>query len=623
MTMHILKGEFPIVYWGQSYMGTQESYIDAPLMYLFGVNAFSIRIFSFVFSILFMYFSYKLACKIYNRDVGIITLLLLAIPIPYLSIASAVIQPDTYIPIITFGTIALLITHDLVFSSQTSKKSIKFAFLGFLLGFAFWMHLLIVVYIPVVAFFLFLKDKLIIFRKNFWIFILSFIVGGFPIIYYNFANDFATFRYTAGGVNFQQALENFKALFSVTLHFLLGLKIMLTADTSYNINLPGFLYLSAGAIFVFLLVYVIATKFKNIWRICILSLKNVDGTSLLIITAIASIYIFCRTARTNWYAVRYILPIMPALPIIIAYGLWQMFRFSKALGICLTCIILVSHVWGNVILAKAINTPDFVGEKIDQQDLTPVINFLKENEIYFGYSNYCVAYPLTYITQEKIIIAPPFDERQTGYKIPYIDQVRKADKVAYIMHKNLGVKADDFENKLKIIGGKYKRKSLGAYTVFYAFEPPYKESKLTQIPSTDWKAGSNFKTENASLAIDNNITTRWGSGAPQQPGMFFSIDLGKPYQISKIAFNLGKFVSDSPRGYKIETSIDNKQWNIVSDNPNNIGGLFWEGSHPRFLLYDEYFTAAFNPVQTRYIKITQTGYDQRFDWSIAEILIFG
>ena len=38
------KGEFPVVYWGQSYMGTQESFFDAALIWMFGPGTLIIRL---------------------------------------------------------------------------------------------------------------------------------------------------------------------------------------------------------------------------------------------------------------------------------------------------------------------------------------------------------------------------------------------------------------------------------------------------------------------------------------------------------------------------------------------------------------------------------------------------
>lgn len=622
MAMHILKGEFPIVYWGQSYMGTQEAYIDAPLIWLFGANAFSLRIYPFIWSVLFMFFSYKLASRIYNEEVGLITFLLLALPSPYLSMASAVVHPDNYIAAITLGSIAFIITYDLVFNDP-KRRIFRFALLGFILGYAFWLHILVVSYIGLVLLFLFLKDKLLIFRKGFWILVLMFIIGSLPLLYYNMTHNFATFHDVAGGVDLVTAIGNLRKLFKVTLHFLLGFKIMLCADVGYFADLPSFLYFSTGVILSGLVIYVIITKFKNIWRICFLSLKKVDGTSLLFVMAIFSIYTFCRSRRTDWFSVRYILPIMSVLPIIFAYGMWGIKRFSRAGFYALISIILLASGWGNFLLIERLNDSAFVREELDIQDTRPLVEFLRQNNIFHAYANYCIAYNLTYETREEIICAPPYNERFTAYDVPFIEEVRRDDNVAYIMHKNLGIKPEDFENRLRIIGGRYKKKELDSYTVFYAFEPPYKERRLNEISRNKWKVSSNFKPEDCSYAIDGDLITRWGSGAPQCPRMWFSVDLGDIYYIAKIRFDLGRFITDYPRGYKVEVSVDNRDWTTVIEIPDNTGGLFWEGSHPRFMVNGDFFTASFPPIKVRFLKITQIGTDPRFDWSIAELRVYG
>jgi len=76
MAMHMLEGEFPVVYWGQTYMGTQESFIDAALIFLFGAHTLTIRIYPLAFAFLFLAVSYWLARSSYNREVGLITLVL-------------------------------------------------------------------------------------------------------------------------------------------------------------------------------------------------------------------------------------------------------------------------------------------------------------------------------------------------------------------------------------------------------------------------------------------------------------------------------------------------------------------------------------------------------------------
>lgn len=621
MSLHILKGEFPIVYWGQTYMGTQESYLDAVLIYFFGPNAFSIRIFPLVFSILFMFFTYKLACRVYNRDVGLITLILLALPVPYLSIASAVIQPDTYVSTCTLGSIALVITYDLVFGVKIRRRGLKYLMLGLILGFALWMHILVISYIGVCLLFLFLKDKLLVFKKKFWIFFGGFIIGGLPFIWYNIKNNFATFRDVGTTTNLAGTISHFKALFTQTLHYLIGLKVMLCADVYYTMELPRILYWTAGIAVIALLIIVFLAEFKHVWRICFLSLKNVNGTSLLLVMALASIFVFCRGSRSGWKEVRYILPIMSVLPILCAQGLWTVKKFSKIVFLVMFSIIITAHVWGNVLLVRALNNSELVAEELDLQDLKPVIRFLNEHNIRHAYAHYCISYNLNYITKEEILCTNPYNERFLAYEVPFMKEVRASVNAAYIMHKRLGIKPDDFENDLRAIEGGYKRENLGAYTVFYDFQPPYKDNVLKEIPREKWSAESNYRNEDCKNALDGNIDTRWGSGTAQSPGMFFQIDLGRQYEISKIRFDLGKFTADFPRGYCVSISTDKAHWEKVLDMPGTAG-IFWDGSHPRYIGNGSYFTAVFNPVKARYVKITQIGRDPKFDWSIAEIYIY-
>jgi 4-amino-4-deoxy-L-arabinose transferase-like glycosyltransferase len=621
MAMHILKGEFPVVYWGQTYMGTQESFIDAPLIWLFGANAFSIRIFPFVFSALFVFFIYKLACRVYNNNIGSITLLLLAVPIPYLSIASAVVQPDTYISTCVFGTIGLLLTYDLVFT-DSKRRNAKYFGLGFVLGFALWMHLLVVSYIGVCVVFLFLKDKLFIFRKGFWIFAIGFILGGLPLLWYNVIHHGATFRDVGFTTNIPGSIANLKILFTCTLHYLVGLKIMLCADVYYTMELPRLLYWSTGVVVIIVILIAIAAQFKHFWRICLFSIKKVNGTALLITMAAASIFIFCRSGRSFWKEVRYILPLMSVLPIFYAQGLYTIKNYSRKVFYGFISVIILAQGWGNIMLVNAIIDSDLVAEQLDLQDMSPVINFLKQHKIKHAYANYCFSYNLMYLTNEEIICTNPYNERFLDYEVPFISEVRVSHNVAYVFHKRIGIKAGDFEREIQLIGGKYKKQELGSYTVFYDFKPPYEGNVLKEILRNKWEVESNFKNEDVKYAIDGDIDTRWGSGERQSPGMFFKVDMGRECEINGIKFDLGKFTNDFPRGYTVEVSSDNMHWEKVSNMPQTTA-LFWEGSHPRYIGNGRYFNVAFSPVKARYVKITQTGSDQRFDWSIAEINIYG
>ena len=55
MAMHILyKGEHPIFFYGQNYMGTLEAYLGSAFFYLFGISVFTLRLAPLFFFVLLL-----------------------------------------------------------------------------------------------------------------------------------------------------------------------------------------------------------------------------------------------------------------------------------------------------------------------------------------------------------------------------------------------------------------------------------------------------------------------------------------------------------------------------------------------------------------------------------------
>ena len=57
--LHILKGSFPVFFYGQSYMGSLDFFIAAPLFLLFGVSFWVFRLAYLPFWLVFLLFSYR------------------------------------------------------------------------------------------------------------------------------------------------------------------------------------------------------------------------------------------------------------------------------------------------------------------------------------------------------------------------------------------------------------------------------------------------------------------------------------------------------------------------------------------------------------------------------------
>ncbi len=110
---------------------------------------------------------------------------------------------------------------------------------------------------------------------------------------------------------------------------------------------------------------------------------------------------------------------------------------------------------------------------IDHRYLPELIQFLKEHQETRGYSNYWVAYPLVFLSEEQILFSPrlPYhpDLRYTPRddRIPfYTEQVTQSDRIAYITTKNTML--DEYlRDRFRQAGVEWSETWIGDYHVFY------------------------------------------------------------------------------------------------------------------------------------------------------------
>jgi putative heme-binding domain-containing protein len=126
----------------------------------------------------------------------------------------------------------------------------------------------------------------------------------------------------------------------------------------------------------------------------------------------------------------------------------------------------------------------------------------------------------------------------------------------------------------------------------------------------DWKVTASHNAEMAGFAINSPGFIRWDTGTPQEPGMWFQIELPRPASIHEIQLDSpGGFGGDSsPRGYRVQVSMDGKAW-----SPPLAEG---KGSGPSTRI-------ALEPVSARFVRITLTAAaDDGAMWSIQRTRLF-
>jgi mono/diheme cytochrome c family protein len=108
----------------------------------------------------------------------------------------------------------------------------------------------------------------------------------------------------------------------------------------------------------------------------------------------------------------------------------------------------------------------------------------------------------------------------------------------------------------------------------------------------------------------------WTTGRPQESGMWFQIDLGGPTMLTEIEFTSptqgggpgNPPLRAAPLGYNVETSLNGTTWTSVAK-----GGS--DGTAAT--------TIPFEPTQTRYVRITQTGTAENAPvWTIHRLKLF-
>ncbi|GIH25752.1 hypothetical protein Aph01nite_40620 [Acrocarpospora phusangensis] len=129
------------------------------------------------------------------------------------------------------------------------------------------------------------------------------------------------------------------------------------------------------------------------------------------------------------------------------------------------------------------------------------------------------------------------------------------------------------------------------------------------IDKTDWEAdaSSTWLEDTASEGIDGDTTTRWSTGIGQAPDQWYQIDLGSPHTIAQVTVETPRdSTSDFPRGFRLEFSMDGDTWTTVGT------GIGFGWKRP----------ITVTPRTARFVKITQTGTEPDWWWSIGEVTIY-
>jgi hypothetical protein len=175
--------------------------------------------------------------------------------------------------------------------------------------------------------------------------------------------------------------------------------------------------------------------------------------------------------------------------------------------------------------------------------------------------------------------------------------------------------------KFKVAPGAWKFLGLGTLPLTSPKPLPAPPRKDTRLEKKSWTASASVPNDSflfsgdkipidvaAANAIDGDHWTGWRDMTKNQyPGQWFQVDMKQEQTFSKIVLDTTWALWDSPTAYSVTVSKDGVTWgNPIAAGSGQLGIT----------------TIAF-PVQTaRYIKVTQTGTNATYHWSIYEFDVF-
>lgn len=633
MAKHINAGrEWPIFYYGQPYMGSLEAFVAALYFKLFGQSNLSLKLVPFTFSLFLIPAVYLLARQVTDRLGARIATLLVALPPSTLVIWSSKARGG-FMELVFLGTLTLLLTSR-IFSRRSAVKANQrnlsfwyYTGLGALAGLGWWTNNQMIFYLLassiVAAMFLLQSDGI---RRGVKILLVSlsgFALGSAPFWYFNLvsAPRLQTFYRLGETSDFDTTLKHLAGFFQQALPILLGARRLW--DTQGEV-FPGATVLVYLVLAISLLLFPLVRSRSQAFAAN--SSVDREGSAaswpklqLLVFSLVVPV-VFSHSAL-GWLSQepRYLLPIYSVVFIftgaVCSWLLGLQSFIPRVFGGFLLVAQLAVNLSSNYLNTLAVPDQPFVhkGERV-MENQQPLYQWLLVHGYNHVFTNYWIGYRMAFETDEQITFS--VFRGDAVVRIPEYQDIgyglSEQEVVLVVVPSQMRELVGEFARQ----GYLYRANRVGQYVVIDGIRPAFErgpEIDLKQAKITVPSRGEWIK----SLA-DESLGTRWGSGEPQHNGMVVEIRFDKTQVVSGIDLHAGFWPQDSARALRVEgIGTDGAECLLATAAP--AVPTEWSRGDFGAKMVSFYFP----PRQVAAIKLIQEGQDSVFDWSIAEINIYG
>lgn len=487
MARHILMGERPIFFYGQAYMGSLDAFLVALGFLLFGQQVWVIRLVQMVLYLAILLLTILIGKEAFGSySSGILAAVLLAIPTVNVTLYTTATLGG-YGEALLIGCLAILVALRVVRRRMQGGPGVLpgglFVLFGALAGFGLWANALsLVLSAPAALYLLWAMWK---FRRG-WLagFFLTagggFLLGSLP--WWVFAAINGPTHLIQELLGSAVSVEGGPWLARVGQHvinfLLLGLPVTFGFRPPWNVDWLAAPLLPLVLIFWLAVLGFFARQLRK---------DNPRRAEYGLLAGIFGVLLagFLFTSFGVDPSGRYFLPLAIPLALVSAQMLrqiatQQLARQPRAGALAagtLVLLVVSYQLWGNIQCARrfppGLTTQFYAPTIIDHRADQALIDFLRQEGETRGYSNYWVAYPLAFHSEEEIIFVPrlpyhldlrytPRDDRYA----PYAAMVDQSQRVAYITTRNPAL--DDYlRTHFAGLGVQWQEKQIGDYQIYY------------------------------------------------------------------------------------------------------------------------------------------------------------
>jgi 4-amino-4-deoxy-L-arabinose transferase-like glycosyltransferase len=598
MAKHITEGHHYVFYWGQDYMGSLEPYTVAALVRLFGLSDAVVMTGPLLWGLVHLLTFYLLGRLLYDRAVGAATVFAAALAPPLLALWH--VEPrGGYAEGLALGQLALVIAIWLARDRPRDWGAGPALALGLVAGLGFWTNLLVVDYLVPAGVLLLSRDPGAPLRRHSWVALASFGLGSLPLWVHNVAHGFSTFAIVGGRGGYVSAARNALQLCSQEGPVVLGVARL----NDFGGLIGGSAGIAAAAI-------MIAGIAWSTWRArrglldLVRPSRAAPGGEVCVLLLLTALFLYLPTRFATWNAPRYLLPAYGGiLPLLAAAGvdLWRRSRLAAALATLFVAGVVGAGARAYLV---ALAVPDLYGDRLGR-----LLQLLSTEGVRQGFADYDEALLLTYRSNERSLMLEREMQRYPR------DEIADWRPDAVLARRE---SAAALQAALTALDCAFERRDLSTYALFYRIRPRHQTAPIADRSA--WMATASDAPENAHLAIDGDLGTRWGSARPQSPGVWFEVDLGRETEVGGVVLRSGRFGHDTPRAIRVETRAEDGVWSpaVTLDAPA-AGLVLSNGAID--LRSEATIEVGFSPRAASAIRISLAAADRKWDWSIAELVV--